>query len=77
LLMHCVVGPDPGGGITVSQVHKRCGYDLTKKVMIMATVNSTVRPRRVVRRRARPAIDVAIDTALADFDPAMRPAIIA
>ena len=44
----------------------------------MNTVNSTVRPagRRVVRRRARPALDDAWATVLADFDPALRPAII-
>ena len=45
------------------------------------TVNSAVHPlksgRRVVRRRARPALDHAIETALAEFDPALQPAIIA
>ena len=32
--------------------------------------------RRVVRRRARPALDQAIDTALADLPPAIRPLVI-
>ena len=44
------------------------------------TVNGTVRPagpgRRAVRR-ARPALDESIDVVLAEFDPALRPAIIA
>jgi hypothetical protein len=44
------------------------------------TVNSTVQPtrsgRRVVRQ-ARPALDDAINVVLAEFDPALRPAIIA
>ena len=30
-----------------------------------------------MRRRARPTLDAAIDTALAEFDPALRPAIMA
>jgi hypothetical protein len=41
--------------------------------MIMETVNSTVRPRRVVRRRAQPTLDRAWDTLLCDLPPGVRP----
>jgi len=43
--------------------------------MITSTVKPTGSRRRVVRRRA--AIDEAVDTALSEFDPELRPKIIA